>query len=148
MRIACLHRFAILVENDHATGCLGKLQHVVAHADYATIDGRTVGSGEELAFVVGSSTQVYETVLLTILSRNGSQSVRQRMPPLELSAPESTEVTVDLAVVILEHAGIDRERAADNNTLTVYIKRLRDKIEEDPANPQVIKTVRGMGYLC
>lgn len=34
----------------------------------------------------------------------------------------------------------------NDNTLTVYIKRLREKIEEDPAQPQVIKTVRGMGY--
>ena len=35
----------------------------------------------------------------------------------------------------------------NDNTLTVYIKRLRDKIEEDPAQPSIIKTVRGLGYI-
>lgn len=35
----------------------------------------------------------------------------------------------------------------NDNTLTVYIKRLREKIEEDPAHPDIIKTVRGLGYL-
>jgi len=34
----------------------------------------------------------------------------------------------------------------NNNTLTVYIKRLREKIEENPADPRVILTVRGVGY--
>lgn len=34
----------------------------------------------------------------------------------------------------------------NDNTLTVYIKRLREKIEDDPSSPNYIKTMRGMGY--
>ena len=34
----------------------------------------------------------------------------------------------------------------NDNTLTVYIKRLREKIEDDPQSPAIIRTVRGMGY--
>lgn len=33
-----------------------------------------------------------------------------------------------------------------DNTLTVYIKRLREKIEDNSADPQIILTVRGLGY--
>ena len=34
----------------------------------------------------------------------------------------------------------------NDNTLTVYIKRIREKLEDDPAHPVLIKTVRGLGY--
>lgn len=38
------------------------------------------------------------------------------------------------------------ENYVDNNTLTVYIRRLRRKIEDDPSEPRRIVTVRRMGY--
>ena len=38
------------------------------------------------------------------------------------------------------------ESYIDNNSLTVYIRRLRTKIEDDPGEPKRIITVRGMGY--
>ena len=38
------------------------------------------------------------------------------------------------------------EEYVNDNALTVYIKRIREKIEDDPANPKIIVTVRGIGY--
>lgn len=35
----------------------------------------------------------------------------------------------------------------NDNTLTVYMKRLREKLEDNPAKPKLIKTVRGLGYM-
>lgn len=64
-----------------------------------------------------------------------------------------------LLLVFLSHRGMLLSRTAlleeiwdaageyvNDNTLTVYIKRLREKIEDDPQNPEYIKTVRGLGY--
>ena len=64
-----------------------------------------------------------------------------------------------LLLVFLNHRGQLLTRSAlleeiwdaageyvNDNTLTVTVKRLREKIEEDPQNPQLIHTVRGMGY--
>jgi len=38
------------------------------------------------------------------------------------------------------------EHVVDDNTIMVYIKRLREKLEDDSKNPQYIKTIRGIGY--
>lgn len=64
-----------------------------------------------------------------------------------------------LLLVFLNHAGQLLSRSylletiwdmagdyVNDNTLTVYIKRLRDKIEDDPTKPTILKTVRGLGY--
>ena len=34
----------------------------------------------------------------------------------------------------------------DSSTLTVYMRRLRMKVEDDPGNPRMLLTIRGMGY--
>ena len=38
------------------------------------------------------------------------------------------------------------ETIIDDNSVMVYINRLRQKIEDDPAHPTYIKTIRGLGY--
>jgi two-component system response regulator RegX3 len=44
------------------------------------------------------------------------------------------------------YAGVWKNNYGDLTSVAVYIQRLRKKIEEDPANPVYIETVRGMGY--
>jgi DNA-binding response OmpR family regulator len=64
-----------------------------------------------------------------------------------------------LLLALFEHAGqvlsrdqlADRlmgteDAAVDDNTVAVYIRRLREKLEDDPSNPRLIRTVRGLGY--
>jgi two-component system response regulator RegX3 len=64
----------------------------------------------------------------------------------------------DLLELLLRNAGrvltrgqlIDRvwgaDYVGDTKTLDVHIKRLRSKLEPDPANPKFLLTVRGLGY--
>ena len=47
---------------------------------------------------------------------------------------------------LMEHLWDVDQAFVDDNTLSVYIKRLREKIEEDSKNPSMILTVRGIGY--
>ena len=48
--------------------------------------------------------------------------------------------------IILEKIWDCHENYVDENTLTVHIRRLRQKIENDPKNPQYIITIFGIGY--
>lgn len=54
-------------------------------------------------------------------------------------------VVLTLEIIITNVWGCD-ENYVDTNTLTVYIRRLRLKIEDDPSNPKIIITIRGKGY--
>lgn len=104
------------------------------------------------------------------LRRSGADAARLMLGPLTLDTDkgEVYREGVPLALSALEYrmlllfAGnrgklLSRNRLLEelwdmggefvnDNTLTVCIKRLRDKIEEDPAAPRIIKTVRGLGY--
>ena len=104
------------------------------------------------------------------LRRSGADAARLMLGPLTLDTDKGAVYRegVPLALSALEYrmlllfAGnrgklLSRNRLLEelwdmggefvnDNTLTVCIKRLRDKIEEDPAAPRIIKTVRGLGY--
>lgn len=74
--------------------------------------------------------------------------------PIELSKTEqrllrllveSKGITLDRNKLI-DRIWTDGAEYVDENALSVTIKRLRDKLEENPSRPQYIKTVYGIGY--
>lgn len=48
--------------------------------------------------------------------------------------------------IILEELWDGSGNFVDDNTLSVYIRRLREKVEKDPSNPKHLVTARGFGY--
>jgi DNA-binding response OmpR family regulator len=82
-----------------------------------------------------------------------TRSVERGGTPIELTARE-----FDLLLFLARNPGqvftrpqlLDRvwdyTFAGDDNTVTVHIRRLREKIEPDPARPRYVKTVWGVGY--
>ncbi len=83
----------------------------------------------------------------------GRREVSVRDRPIDLSRKE-----FDLLALLMAHAGqvvtrdwcIDRlwwdRDLSDTRTLDTHVKRLRRKIEPDPANPRHLVTVRGVGF--
>jgi len=100
----------------------------------------------------GSTPTVYDVEGLRI--DTASSVVKKKNEEIFLSALEYRLLLVFLnnqGIIITRNKLLDEIWDAagefvNDNTLTVYIKRLREKIEDDPANPQIIVTVRGMGY--
>lgn len=79
--------------------------------------------------------------------KNGAEIVLTAMEYRLLLILLNNRGTVLSRAKLLENIWDIDSTFVEDNTLTVYIKRLRDKIEEDIANPVYIKTVRGLGYV-
>lgn len=92
---------------------------------------------------------------------NEARVTRRDGEPGKEEAIELTALEYRLLLTFLNNRGIVLTRSqllsdmwdvsgdfVNDNTLTVYIKRLRDKIERNPAEPGIIRTVRGLGYIC
>ncbi|MDU1005920.1 MAG: response regulator transcription factor [Clostridium butyricum] len=81
-----------------------------------------------------------------IVKKNGNEvflsALEYRLLLVFISNPKSIITRTKLLDELWDAAG----EFVNDNTLTVYIKRLREKIENDPAGPQIILTVRGTGY--
>ncbi len=54
-------------------------------------------------------------------------------------------MTVSRAVLV-DRIWSDGAEYVDENALSVTMKRLRDKLEDDPSKPKYLKTVYGLGY--
>ena len=74
--------------------------------------------------------------------------------PIELTALELKLVNLlfnNLNKVVSRNVILDKiwdwtGNYVDDHTVTVYFKRIREKIEDDITDPKIIKTVRGIGY--
>lgn len=109
----------------------------------------------------------------SVLRRYGKNTLQQdfimtgdvKISPLEGKVYKNNEEVVltaleyRLLLIFANHKGqvLTREQLLEqiwdiagdfvnDNTLTVYIKRIREKIEDHPQKPQIIQTVRGLGY--
>lgn len=81
-----------------------------------------------------------------IVKKNGSEiflsALEYRLLLVFVSNPKSIITRDRLLNELWDAAG----EFVTDNALTVYIKRLREKIEDNPAAPRIIRTVRGTGY--
>lgn len=78
-------------------------------------------------------------------------SVRGESVPLPLKEFELLEVLLRHAGRVLTRAQLinlvwGADYVGDTKTLDVHVKRLRAKVEQDPAVPVLLRTVRGLGY--
>ncbi|MFR1829738.1 MAG: response regulator transcription factor [Clostridium butyricum] len=89
---------------------------------------------------------LYVDTVSGIVKKNGNEvflsALEYRLLLVFISNPKSIITRTKLLDELWDAAG----EFINDNTLTVYIKRLREKIENDPADPQIILTVRGTGY--
>lgn len=93
---------------------------IIGNTEVDTVKGTVVKNGKEVFL----SALEYKLLLVFINNRG-----------IILSRNQLLEAIWDIAGEFV-----------NDNTLTVYIKRLREKIEDDPRNPRIIKTIRGLGY--
>ncbi|HGM3506417.1 response regulator transcription factor [Clostridioides sp. ZZV15-6383] len=89
---------------------------------------------------------LYVDMSTGVVKKNGNEvflsALEYRLLLVFISNPKSIITRVRLLDELWDAAG----EFVNDNTLTVYIKRLREKIEDDPSSPQIILTVRGTGY--
>ena len=101
----------------------------------------------------GGSVQENKLVIGAIVMDDKSKQVTLGGVPVNLTPRE-----YDILKFLMEHPGqvftkeqlytqVGNEAVVDDNTITVYVKRIRNKIEDDPKQPQYLKTVRGIGYM-
>ena len=136
--------------------------------EYSTVTGFEVGADDYIPKPFRPRELLMR--IKNVLRRTGSSGGLVRLGRVEVDTVRGT-ATMDgrdlnlsaleyrLLLMFLNHPGAVLSRSqllegiwdiagdfVSDNTLTVYIKRLREKIEDNPQSPTLIKTVRGLGY--
>lgn len=141
-----------------------------ADDEYSVVTGLDLGADDyickpfrprELVSRLHSVLRRYKTAEERECLRFGNVEI---FPEKGLVRKNGTEVVLSameyrLLLVLVQNRGVTLSRTrllqgvwditgefVNDNTLTVYMKRLRDKLEDDPKEPTLIKTIRGMGY--
>ena len=136
--------------------------------EYSTVAGLDMGAADYIAKPFRAR-ELLSRIRVALRKRQGSGPVLS-IGPLQLN-PSTATVTKDgaelvlsaleyrLLLYFLQNQGrlITREMLRDaiwdsageyvsDNSINVYIRRLRERIEDDPAHPEIIVTARGLGY--
>lgn len=136
--------------------------------EYSTIAGFELGADDYISKPFRPRELVMRIKNILRLTGNGASEVRIGNVVIDTVKGTVTKNGADvflsaleyrLLLVFLNNRGIILSRTqlleaiwdiageyVNDNTLTVYIKRLREKLEDDPQEPTIIKTVRGLGY--
>ena len=129
--------------------------------EYSVVTGLDLGADDYIAKPFRPRELVSR--IRSVLRRTGRVQSVLDVGPLrvdtERACVSKNGLEYRLLLVFLNHRGATLSRAqlleeiwdvagdfVNDNTLTVYIKRLRDKLEDDPQDPALIRTVRGVGY--
>lgn len=136
--------------------------------EYSVVTGLDLGADDYVSKPFRPRELVSRIHSVLRRSRPAGESIRigkiEILPDTGLVRRNGAEVVLSaleyrLLLILVQNRGITLSRTrllqgiwdisgefVNDNTLTVYIKRLRDKLEENPQEPQLIKTIRGLGY--
>ena len=136
--------------------------------EYSVVTGLDLGADDYVSKPFRPRELVSRIHSVLRRSRPAGESIRigevEILPDTGLVRRNGAEVVLSaleyrLLLVLVQNRGVTLSRTkllqgiwdisgefVNDNTLTVYIKRLRDKLETNPQDPQLIKTIRGLGY--
>lgn len=160
--------FAVCTAIKQALPSLPVIFLTAADDEFNTVAGLSMGADDYIAKPFRPRELLARIRSVLRRSKPTKQLVRLGQVVVDPARARVTKAGVDVELSAIEyrllllfatHAGrvVTREMMRDalwedagayveDNTLSVYIKRLRDKIEDDPSSPRLIKTVRGIGY--
>ena len=107
---------------------------------------RRAGRGDNNLNILRCGDIVVNTSNVEVAKNNEKLSLTAKEYKLLLTFLQNSGVLLSKENILNELFG-DEGAYVEENTLSVYIKRLREKIEDNPSKPEYITTKRGLGYI-